>query len=213
VLKRFSACAEVVLIDRFLPTFDVVERHAIVVRADAARAYLALKEADLAGPWLVRALFLLRALGSRRRIPGGPRGRLTMDDLVPAGFFVLAEEDASLGAPPAGAPTRGAPAPERKIALGTVGRFWSLRPEPRPLVSAATFAEFEEAGWAKAVVSFSVEPLGDSRSRIRTETRVRATDAASRRRFLRYWRLVGPFSALIRWLWLREFKAIAERAA
>lgn len=184
-----------VLSDRLLPTFDVLERHAIVVRAEAARAFLALKEADLARPWLVRALFLLRALGSRRRMPGGPRGRLTMDDLVPAGFFVLAEE------------------PQREIALGAVGRFWSLRPEPHALVSASTFAAFEDAGWAKAVVSFAVEPLGDGRSRIRTETRVRATDAASRRRLLRYWRVVAPFSGLIRWLWLREIKAIAERAA
>jgi hypothetical protein len=38
--------------------------------------------------------------------------------------------------------------------------------------------------------------------RLTTETRVAATDAAARRAFARYWRLVGPFSALIRRRWL-----------
>jgi hypothetical protein len=42
-----------------------------------------------------------------------------------------------------------------------------------------------------------------------TETRVAATDAAARRAFLRYWRVVGPFSALIRRRWLA---AIARAA-
>ena len=36
-----------------------------------------------------------------------------------------------------------------------------------------------------------------------TETRVVLTDPESRRRFLRYWRAVGPFSRLIRWKALR----------
>jgi len=35
-----------------------------------------------------------------------------------------------------------------------------------------------------------------------TETRVAATDDAARRAFLRYWRVVGPFSALVRRRWL-----------
>jgi hypothetical protein len=42
-----------------------------------------------------------------------------------------------------------------------------------------------------------------------TETRVEAVDATARRPFLRYWRIVGPFSALIRRRWLAQ---IAKRA-
>jgi hypothetical protein len=40
--------------------------------------------------------------------------------------------------------------------------------------------------------------------RLTTETRVEALDDAARRAFLRYWRVVGPFSALIRRRWLKQ---------
>jgi len=46
--------------------------------------------------------------------------------------------------------------------------------------------------------------------RLSTETRILAGDEAARRTFLRYWRLVGPFSALIRRRWLAQ---IAKSAA
>jgi hypothetical protein len=41
-------------------------------------------------------------------------------------------------------------------------------------------------------------------ARLTTETRILACDPAARRAFLRYWRVVGPFSALIRRRWLRQ---------
>ena len=50
------------LIDEYLPQYDVVERHATVVRASAARVYAALRTADLAASPLVRLLLALRAL-------------------------------------------------------------------------------------------------------------------------------------------------------
>ena len=40
-----------------------------------------------------------------------------------------------------------------------------------------------------------------------TETRVQAVDEAARRAFRRYWRVVGPFSGLIRRRWLRAARA------
>jgi hypothetical protein len=41
-------------------------------------------------------------------------------------------------------------------------------------------------------------------ARLTTETRVEAVDDAARRAFLRYWRVVGPFSAAIRRRWLKQ---------
>jgi hypothetical protein len=40
--------------------------------------------------------------------------------------------------------------------------------------------------------------------RLSTETRIEAVDDAARRAFLRYWRVVGPFSAVIRRRWLKQ---------
>jgi len=60
----------------------------------------------------------------------------------------------------------------------------------------------------------SVRVATDFRSdgaRLTTETRVAAIDDAARRAFLRYWRVVGPFSALIRRRWLAAASAAAQR--
>lgn len=157
------------------------------MRASARDAYAVLRALDLSGPGIVRAFFLLRLLGA---VPH----RVTIDDVSSVGFALLAEK--------AG----------RSVVLGTVGRFWSLRAPRRPLPP-DSFASFEEPGWAKAALSFEVEPEGEDRARVLTETRVRCTDERSRRAFRRYWLLVGPFSALIRRLWLREIRRLAERLA
>jgi hypothetical protein len=47
-------------------------------------------------------------------------------------------------------------------------------------------------------------------TRLATETRVHADNAAARRRFQLYWLLVGPFSALIRRRWLAAARRAAE---
>jgi hypothetical protein len=44
-----------------------------------------------------------------------------------------------------------------------------------------------------------------------TETRVQGVDDAARGAFRRYWRVVGPFSGLIRRRWLRAARAIAQQ--
>jgi hypothetical protein len=46
-------------------------------------------------------------------------------------------------------------------------------------------------------------------SRVGTETRIAATDDTARRRFGRYWRLIGPFSSITR----REMLAAIRRRA
>ena len=58
-------------------------------------------------------------------------------------------------------------------------------------------------------MNFSMEPL-DGDIRLRTETRVLATDPVSRRRFARYWMVIHAGSALIRRMWLRAIKQRAE---
>ncbi len=60
------------------------------------------------------------------------------------------------------------------------------------------------AGQVRMVTDFRAD--GET---LTTETRIEAVDDAARRSFRRYWRVVGPFSALIRRRWL---VAIAKRA-
>ena len=69
-------------------------------------------------------------------------------------------------------------------------------------------AALERAG-VRIVIDFRAEPIPGG-SRLTTETRVKATDERSRRRFRLYWLLIGPLSALIRRRWLRAIQKAAR---
>ncbi len=82
--------------------------------------------------------------------------------------------------------------PGEGLVLRISGQFWRLTgrgPEPP----------------ATAVVDFRVGP-----GTLTTETRVHVPDPASRRKFARYWRVVRPFSGLIRAQVLQAAKRRAE---
>jgi len=171
------------MIDRFLATYQTSEHHQITVRADAVRAYRAVREVDLSGSLIVRLLFGLRGLP--RRQP------LQLEDMVNAGFVILGEE------------------PGSEIVLGVTGRFWRVGGELRR-VGPDEFSSFSEPGYAKAVWNFRVEALEGGLSQVSTETRVATTDPAAHRAFRRYWLVVGPFSGLIRRRALGLIKKRAE---
>jgi Protein of unknown function (DUF2867) len=82
-----------------------------------------------------------------------------------------------------------------EVVVGGSGTPWRVR---------ARIGAFDEAGpgTVRVAANFRVEPLPDGRTRLSTETRIAAVDADARRAFRRYWRLIGPFSALIRRRWL-----------
>jgi hypothetical protein len=78
-------------------------------------------------------------------------------------------------------------------------------------VAPERFAEFCEPSLVKIAWTLEAEPIDDTHSRLRTQTRASATDAASARRLTRYWRLFGAGIVLIRWLGLRAVRRTAER--
>jgi hypothetical protein len=182
-----------VLIDRFLPDYDVVEHHETVVDAPPDRAYRAVKDFDLARSPVVLAWLAARGLPHLFTGAVKPKRRLQLDDILESGFVVLGEE------------------PGRELVLGIVGKFWQLssgvhRIEPDDFIG------FDTPGFAKAVWNFLVDEREDGGSTVVTETRVASTDDEARRKFGWYWRLIGPFSALIRRVMLGQIKREAETA-
>jgi hypothetical protein len=172
------------LIDSFLPHFDFNEVHSVEIDALPDRTWQALMQTDLARPFLIRLLMGIRSLPSLLHDGLRPPKRTTIHDVARGNFLLLAED------------------PPREIVLGIEGQFWKLQPKVCT-TDLASFSGPVPAGMARAVWSFSVDPLGSRRSRLATETRILCGDDASRRRFGRYWAVVQPGSAIIRQVILR----------
>ena len=187
------------LIDEYLPRFDAVERHGLVIRATPARVWAALRTADFGRSPLVAALLALRALPSlvtsprrtARRLRQRGAEPLTLETFFARGFVLLEER------------------PEREMVIGLEGRFWTPVADLRP-TDAGRFREALAPGLARVAWNFRAEPLPDGRVRLTTETRIRCADAATRRRFRAYWLLVRPGSGLIRRAMLRAIRRAAE---
>ena len=59
-------------------------------------------------------------------------------------------------------------------------------------------AAFDEPGWLEFGMEFVLESLGGDRTVVTTSTLCAATDEMAHRRFARYWRVIRPFSGLLR---------------
>ncbi|OLE38446.1 MAG: hypothetical protein AUG48_01725 [Actinobacteria bacterium 13_1_20CM_3_68_9] len=181
-------------LEKLLPDFDFSERHERVVFAPHARVYEAARNLR------VRQVPLLRLLMAIRWLPGMVTGRrrllspqaMALDEAVNLGFTLAWEE------------------PDRGYAFVGVGRYWVPNSGIRPIAGVEDFLSFSEAGYAKVALAVVAEPEGSNRTRVITETRIRATDAAARRRFGAYWLIIRPGSAAIRRALLRAIAMAAE---
>ena len=182
------------LLDRFMPRYEVVERHHVRIAAPAAIALAAAKETDLQGSRLVRAIIRARELllGAAADQRLRPRGLFA--EMQSLGWGVLADE------------------PGREVVMGAVTRPWEANVTFRALPP-AEFAAFSEPGYVKIVWTLRADPVGPNASIFRTETRASTTDADSRARFRRYWSLFSPGIVTIRWMLLAPLKKEAERRA
>jgi hypothetical protein len=85
------------------------------------------------------------------------------------------------------------------VVFGGVLQAWRLRGgEEPPSLGVDELREWAEPGWVKAAMDFRLTPRGNG-TELSSETRVLATDDATRQRFARYWVFVAPGSTAIRW--------------
>jgi len=133
------------LIDRFMPTFEIKARYQIDVKAPAPRAYAVARHLDMGDSLIVRGLCRLRGL---------PPADFTLEGMSKLGFVLLADK------------------PSQEIVFGLVGRFWT--PYPRmQRIKVDDFVAFNRPGFAKAVGNMAFTPLRDGQGvRVTTETRI-----------------------------------------
>lgn len=192
--KPPSAAETDPLLDRFMPCFDVVERHAVRVAAPAAVTLAAAREQTLFRSGPVKAIFRAREL-----VLGGSAARHSpaetlVDEVLALGWRVL--DDVT----------------DREVVFGAVTRPWEADAKFHG-VPPEDFRAFDEPGCVKIVWTLRADPLEGGGSMFRTETRAVATDPAARARFRKYWAFASPGITLIRWLSLRPVKREAEGRA
>jgi hypothetical protein len=182
------------LLDRFMPEYEVVERHSIRVAAPAAVTLAAAREQDLLRLPLVRAVFKAREIVLRATPDPRPQPRGLLAVTQALGWGILAD------------------IADQEVVVGAVTKPWEPNVTFRALPP-NDFAEFREPGFVKIAWTLRVDSVGAQTSIFRTETRAVATDTTSRARFRRYWAFASPGIALIRRLSLRPLKRAAERRA
>jgi hypothetical protein len=190
--KRRRGAGGDALLDRFMPDYDVCERHEIAIAAPPEVTFEALKQMELEGSPLVRAIFRARELILGAKADAGERPRGFLAQVKAIGWGTLAEQ------------------PEREIAMGAVTKPWEPNPVFHTLAPEA-FAGFAEPDNVKIAWTVGVVPTPDGGSVFRTETRAVALGAGGRKKFRRYWAFLSPGILLIRSTMVRALKTAAER--
>ena len=180
-------------IEQFIPQADYRDLHEITIRAPADVVFDVAQRFDLQSIPLVRLIFWLRAklLGAER-----PATDLFARGLV-AETKALGWGELKLD-------------PGRQLVMGATAQPWKADVK-FTAIAPDEFRAFAAPDLVKIVWTLEAEPLEPSRTRFRTETRVRATDEGARRKFRRYWRIFGVGIVMIRWLLLPALRREAER--
>lgn len=100
--------------------------------------------------------------------------------------------------------------PPHSAALAMIGRPWSPVPRSRRPESFDQVRDFAEPGWLKYGMDWTLTALTAQRTLVETRTLCEPTDDRARRNFRRYWRMVGPFSGLLRAGMLRGVARLAR---
>jgi hypothetical protein len=181
------------LLDRFMPEYDVAERHQTVVAAPADVTFQAASEMDLQESPIIRAIFKGRELimGGQPSRHDQPRDFVRQMRAIGWGELYHV--------------------PGRAIVMGAVTQPWMANVVFRALPP-EQFAAFAEADYVKIVWTLRADP-DEKGSIFRTETRAVATDSRARAKFRNYWSLASPGIILIRRVAVGLVKADAERRA
>jgi hypothetical protein len=166
-------------LDDLVPVADHVTRQSRVIEAPRSVVWEELHRLKLSALPVSLVLSAVRALPVL--LAGRARGGLdrTFLDVVP--IPLLSSEQPSA------------------VVFGGVLQAWRLTGGDKPpALDAAGVREFAEPGWVKIGMEFRLTTAVGG-THLSSETRVAATDAATRRQFNRYWLLVGPGSSAIRW--------------
>jgi hypothetical protein len=171
------------LLDEILPRYDISSVYSIRIKASPDQVYAVLQQGIPSGG-LSKVLMMLRS------VPRLLRGKKVFMNEDP--FYRLKE------------------AKNREMVYGIIGQFWKPVVRPIPIHSLEEFLDFHKDGYCKAALNLKIQEKNEKETLLSTETRVFGYGVAGEN-MKKYWRLIRPFSGMIRKELLRKVKAKAER--
>lgn len=179
-------------LDAFMPEYNFHERHETIIQAPPDRVRAALDQVSWAEIGVMETLGRIRnaALGgSAARTGLSPKPILDSVKNPRSGFFLLDDTP-------------------REFVFGLAGQPWN---NAGTRLTAAEFPTWARPGSIKVAANFLIENIGNNQSRVVTETRIAACDAASRKKMAQYWALVYPGSGMVRRSLLEAVRVRAEK--
>ena len=170
------------LLDEVLPHYDVSSSYSIRVRAKDDRVYQVLEQGIPTGAFT-------RTLMALRRLP--KLFQRSECETVDQPFYRLKQLK------------------NKELVIGIIGQFWKPVATIVPVRSLEEFLQFNREGYCKAALNLRIVPKSSEECVITTETRVLSFGQA-KTHFVIYWRLIKPFSGIIRLEILRKIKKLAE---
>lgn len=168
------------LIDKYVPSFQFTEQHTLEISAQASDVLRAAINYQPDNDPIIRAAIAIREFPNKI-IGHIKRNSFPVKRPFSLRNFTLLDH-----------------LEDREVVFGLAGHFWQADYGQVLLQDREDFIRFNDHGAAKLALNFSVERLGDNRTRLTTETRVCCLDVEAKRQFTPYWYLIRPVSGLIR---------------
>lgn len=130
----------------YLPVYDIYEKHKIVIYSFPEKVFNAIHNIDMRKSKVINILIALRALRSFFHSLNSNKKtdnqKLTSIGQLTEGnefMFLLEEVD------------------NQEVVMGSVGKFWRLKPTLIHLSSAADFIDFNKSNYSKVAWDFHIE--------------------------------------------------------
>ena len=172
---------ELTLLDEILPDYDIAAKYTIRIEATPEKIFKILQEGIPTGT-LTRFLMMLR------RLPRFVRRDHCANEYS---FYKLKQSQ------------------HKEIVIGIVGQFWLPAANTIEINGLEEFLAFNRDGFSKAALNLRITPQTEGSCMLSTETRVQSYGRA-KAKFGSYWKLIKPFSAMIRREVLRKIKKKSE---
>lgn len=178
-------------LDEVMPEYQFNERHSSRVHANPEQVMQSIRDSTFGDMKSLGTLLKIRAAILRLHHSGSLQNKRLLDSCPHSGCVLESSE--------------------REVLVCAGANIKAQR--PLAIHNLQEYVDDREIGAVKIAFDFTVEDAGGGWSTLSTETRVLATDDATRRGMARYWRLIVPGSGLLRRQWLGGIKRRAEMAS